>query len=709
MLIADRYRIDEKLLEDALGQLFRAHDQRHERPVTLRLLTFENVAEPDVRRERWAREARILGAGRHPGLIAVYDLDERHDPPYCVLEPLEGEPLERFLARGLIPKREVWHQWMQRLLGALGEVHRQGFLHRNLGPEYLYLSDSGGLKLLGLGGARTARDVTSGSYTLSAGLLSRYGAPELIETRFADSRADLYAAGALGFRMLTGTDAIPLDESRPLTEAFQLLRRGTPFRASQLRPDLGLPYDAFFDRILSVDPERRPSSAEEAAVALRALAQLTAGAGRTDDVRIVRDEASEGTPPLAKLGDTIAGARVIGKLGAGGMGAVLLGRDDQAQRNVALKILGTSATPVVRQALMSEAQVLTRLSHPNVVRLFDVGQHQGRPVLVMEYVAGKTLEEELLARKAPLPLALAVSVLAQAAAGLTAVHELGLVHADVKAANVLIGPAGRVCVADFGLTSAAEAFRPGPVGQVAGTPEYMAPERATGALGAALAPRIDVYALGVMAFEMLTFRRLYTTATSAEQIEAHVHATTPRLRTFRPDLDVRLEAVVAHALEKDPKARTPSCAAFRAELLAAAQAALPPLSAFGRPPRLRLVTNDDDLEARLRAALGEPLGPLVSRSHATTLPDDLVGAAADLVLLDHELPAGRAVELCAWMRATLARSPRLVAIVRKGAHPDWQMLQAVAISDFVVDPLDPLALRYTVQRLLTDRSSVGVS
>ena len=226
---------------------------------------------------------------------------------------------------------------------------------------------------------------------------------------------------------------------------------------------------------------------------------------------------------------------------------------------------------------------------------------------------------------------------------------------------------------------------------------------------AALAPRIDVYALGVMAFEMLTFRRLYTTATSAEQIEAHVHATTPRLRTFRPDLDVRLEAVVAHALEKDPKARTPSCAAFRAELLAAAQAALPPLSAFGRPPRLRLVTNDDDLEARLRAALGEPLGPLVSRSHATTLPDDLVGAAADLVLLDHELPAGRAVELCAWMRATLARSPRLVAIVRKGAHPDWQMLQAVAISDFVVDPLDPLALRYTVQRLLTDRSSVGVS
>ena len=282
MLIADRYRIDEKLLEDALGQLFRAHDQRHERPVTLRLLTFENVAEPDVRRERWAREARILGAGRHPGLIAVYDLDERHDPPYCVLEPLEGEPLERFLARGLIPKREVWHQWMQRLLGALGEVHRQGFLHRNLGPEYLYLSDSGGLKLLGLGGARTARDVTSGSYTLSAGLLSRYGAPELIETRFADSRADLYAAGALGFRMLTGTDAIPLDESRPLTEAFQLLRRGTPFRASQLRPDLGLPYDAFFDRILSVDPERRPSSAEEAAVALRALAQLPAGHGRGD-------------------------------------------------------------------------------------------------------------------------------------------------------------------------------------------------------------------------------------------------------------------------------------------------------------------------------------------------------------------------------------------------------------------------------------------
>jgi serine/threonine-protein kinase len=391
------------------------------------------------------------------------------------------------------------------------------------------------------------------------------------------------------------------------------------------------------------------------------------------------------------------------------MGAVLLGRDDKAQRNVALKILGDAGAGARETALLSEAKVLTLLSHPNVVRLFSVGQHQGRPVIVMEYVAGKTVEEHLLAQQAPASVALTVSVLCQAATGLAAVHRLGLVHADVKAANVLIGPAGRVCVADFGLSSAAEAFRPGPVEQVAGTPEYLAPERATGALDAALAPRIDVYALGVMAFEMLTYRRLYTTADRASQIQAHVSAPTPRLRTFRPDLPVELEAVVARALEKDPNKRTASCTAFRTELLEAAQLMLPPLHPTSCPFSIVLITDDDILEALVRDALGGALGGRLVRTSADEAQARLTaGLPATLVLVDHDLPAGRDIELCAWMRASLDRTPRMMAIVREGSHPDWQMLQAVEISDFVLSPLVPDLLRYSVHRLLTEALAEGL-
>lgn len=704
MLLADRYRIEEKLTEDALGQLFRARDLRSDRPVSVRLLTFEQGGQqPEVKRERWAREARILGSGRHPGLISVYDLDERHDPPYCVLEPLEGEPMASWLLRGQLPKLAVWHAWMQRLLGALGEVHAQGFLHRNLGPEYLFLTEKGGLKMLGLGGARTARDATLSTFTVTTGLIPRYGAPELMESSRADTRADLYSAAALGFRLLTGVDAIPIDDSRPPGEAIRLVMRGTPYRASQLRPDLGLPYDSFFERMLSVDPAGRPSSAAEANALLRALSQLPSGAGRNDDVRLIRPSESEPRESLAKMGDTIAGARVIGKLGAGGMGAVLLGRDDRRQRNVALKVLGAHQRGEREEALLAEAKALTLFSHPNVVQLFEVAAHQGRPVLVMEYVPGKTVEEYLLARKSPAPLTLTLSVLVQAATGLAAVHEQGLVHADVKASNVLIGPAGRVCVADFGLVTPAQAFVPGPVSHVAGTPEYLAPERATGALHPTLAPRIDVYSLGVMAFEMLTYRRLFSTDSPSAQIGAHINAPTPRLRTFRPDLTVELEAVILRALEKDPRARTPSCLAFRSELLSAAEQLLPP--GTDARSRVLVVSHDGELRARLTSLLTEGPAPVDITSAATGAESQRLLEATngtDLVLLDLDLPDTSAVELSAWMRTALSRPPRLMALVSEGGHPDWQVLQALGVSGFALKPPASEVLVFSVRRVLAD-------
>ncbi|MBK6578935.1 MAG: protein kinase [Sandaracinaceae bacterium] len=406
---------------------------------------------------------------------------------------------------------------------------------------------------------------------------------------------------------------------------------------------------------------------------------------------------------LAKLGDTIAGARVIGKLGAGGMGAVLLGRDDRRQRNVALKIVGDQQRGERKDALLAEAKALTLFSHPNVVQLFGVETHQGKPVLVMEYVPGKTVEEYLLARRSPAPLTLTLSVLVQAATGLAAVHERGLVHADVKASNVLIGPAGRVCIADFGLVTPVTAFVPGPVARVAGTPEYLAPERATGALHPTLAPRMDVYSLGVMAFEMLTFRRLFATDSPLAQIEAHRNAPTPRLRTFRPDLSAELEAVLLHALEKDPVARTPSCTAFRSELLAAAELTLPPRSGAG--VRVLLVSHDEGLLATLSALVDTGLAPVkVTRATSGEQARQALEAEADtdMVLLDLDLPDTSAVSLSAWMRASLPRPPRLMALVAEDGHPDWQMLQALGVSGFALKPPAADVLLFSMRRVLAD-------
>ena len=174
----------------------------------------------------------------------------------------------------------------------------------------------------------------------------------------------------------------------------------------------------------------------------------------------------------------------------------------------------------------------------------------------------------------------------------------------------------------------------GPVPRVAGTPEYLAPERATGALHPTLAARMDVYSLGVMAFEMLTYRRLFSTDSPSAQIDAHVNAPTPRLRTFRPDLPVELEAVILRALEKDPRARTPSCLALRSELLATAEQML-----SKRPAarvRVLLVSHEDALRARLSELLNAGLEQVdVALAAASAEARQMLEhASADLVLLD---------------------------------------------------------------------------
>ena len=604
MLLAARYHLGERLVKDSTGDLFRARDIRHQRDVTVRVLTRGRPEHQTARRERLVREARILGGGRHPGLIRVYDLDVEHDPPYFVLEPLDGEPLSAWLARGNIPKLPVWFAWMNRLLGALGEVHRQGYLHRRLTTDYVFLTQGDGLKLFGLAGARSSESSES-SGTFTTDLVPRYVAPEFLQSEAADPRSDLYSAAAIGFRMLTGSDALPVEEGMSPGAAIDLILRGTPFRASQLRPDLGLSFDRFFDRLLARDPERRPPNVATALQMLRKLEAKQDERGEIDGVRRVPSErpppADSVAPPPTRIGDEIAGYRVFGKLGAGGAGAVLLARDENLKRNVALKLLG-APSPNAAQRVWNEAKAMASVSHPNVVQVYGVAEHAGSPVIVMEYVAGQTLEEHLQSSEGPMDLELAVSVLEQAATGLAAVHERGLVHADVKTSNVLLGPAGRVCVADFGLVAPNESFQAGPVQRVYGTPEYLAPERATGQLSPELASRVDVYALGVMAFELLTRRRLFPGRDAKGLIRAHISEEPQRLGELRPDLPLALEDVIARALEKDPAKRTASCLDFRTELLAAISGDidLPPV-----PRRVLVVDDDMDFRAIMKPVILE--------------------------------------------------------------------------------------------------------
>src|SRR3954453_21347876 len=251
------------------------------------------------------------------------------------------------------------------------------------------------------------------------------------------------------------------------------------------------------------------------------------------------------------------------------MGSVYRAYDTSLGRVVAIKVLDErySEDPDVRRRFEREARAAARLSgHPGSVTIYDVGECEGRPYIVMELLDGGTLEQRL--REGAPPLSLALRWLEQAAAAIDAAHAAGVVHRDVKPANLLLDTEENVHVADFGIASAAGLDALTRAGTILGTAGYLSPEQASGERAAAASDR---YALGVVAYELLTGRRPYARVPAPRPAAresppagaaAPVHEPVPSACTQRGDLPCEVDPVFERALAKEPAARYPTCAAF---------------------------------------------------------------------------------------------------------------------------------------------------
>ena len=276
-------------------------------------------------------------------------------------------------------------------------------------------------------------------------------------------------------------------------------------------------------------------------------------------------------------GQVLAGRYEIGAvLGRGGMAEVRAGWDLRLGRAVAVKTLlpGLSEQPIIRQRFDGEARAAARLAHPNAVAVFDVGEEEGVPFLVMEQVVGPTLEEEM--RRGPLD-AIRLRRLGEELLGaLGAAHSAGLVHRDVKPANVLLAPDGSAKMADFGIAKAVideDATAPHvnhtTAGQVMGTMAYMAPERLAGAPATV---QSDIYSVGVVLYEGLTGSRPFAAPTPIAMVHAIDQASPAPLQDCCPGLDPALVATVERAMARNPDDRFASAAAMSAALVAGAGA-----------------------------------------------------------------------------------------------------------------------------------------
>jgi serine/threonine protein kinase len=249
------------------------------------------------------------------------------------------------------------------------------------------------------------------------------------------------------------------------------------------------------------------------------------------------------------------------------MSGVFLAHDDELERPVAVKLLAghLASEADFRERFVREAQMAARLSHPNIVQVFDVGEEDERPYIVMEYVPGHALDEEL-ERRGKLEPARAVDVALQICGALEHAHASGLVHRDVKPQNLLMRDDGTVKIADFGIARAAEATKLTEVGSVLGTAAYLAPEQAAGDPVTAAA---DIYSLGVVVYELLTARTPYSFRTLAELVVKQREEPITPVRELEPDVPVALEAVVMRCLARNPDYRPESAAELADELAAA--------------------------------------------------------------------------------------------------------------------------------------------
>lgn len=260
----------------------------------------------------------------------------------------------------------------------------------------------------------------------------------------------------------------------------------------------------------------------------------------------------------------LAGGRYVLErpLGRGGMAVVMLGRDTALDRSVAVKLLADSVRGdrELRERFLREGRFAAQLSHPNVVAVYDTGEEDGQPYIVMEYVDGVSLAEEVH-RRGPLPADEVAELGRQASAGLAHAHERGVVHRDVKPQNLLLDRAGTLKVADFGIARAGDVSATlTQAGTLLGTAAYMAPETVQGEPATASS---DVYSLGAVLYELATGRapRQVTTIADLARDEP-----TPLPGEHVDGLPAQLETTIMRCLEPDPSRRPSSAGALAQEL-----------------------------------------------------------------------------------------------------------------------------------------------
>jgi serine/threonine-protein kinase len=270
------------------------------------------------------------------------------------------------------------------------------------------------------------------------------------------------------------------------------------------------------------------------------------------------------------VGQNIGKYRVLDRIGKGGMGTVYRAMDEMLHRDVAIKVLNAELNdPEVAKRFRAEAITVARLSHPGIATIYELFEHDGQWLMVMEFVRGETLEN-MVARMGALSAQRSAELVMQSLAALAHAHSMGVVHRDLKPANLMVTENGAVKVMDFGIARVSGSEHLTNAGFMMGTPAYMAPEQVR---GGDVDARADLYAMGVVFYRLTTGKLPFKGDTAFAMVQSQVNEPPTPIATIRADLPPWVDEIVTRALEKAPEQRFQSAAEFH-EALARCMAGL---------------------------------------------------------------------------------------------------------------------------------------
>jgi serine/threonine-protein kinase len=533
--LGERYRLERIVAANADRVLFEAHDATLKRKVSVRINFFGDLPS----RAWFERESEALGRLDHPAICHVYDAGVAGELAYRIGNWIDGEGLQEAVERAprIIPAVLALARG---LLGALEHAHLHGVIARRIVPASVLVEPSG---------RGTITDLRFSSYVLPAvpahavADQEMFMAPEIRGGAVGDPAADVYTAGALIYYAMTGQRP-PLDpgELKPPTE---------------LRPTTPRAIERIVLRAL------RPAAEDRYLTAAEMLEDFASDAGtfETRAAGVVAGPVSGAEDQWEKwlrraLGDDY---ELLTLLGRGGFGRVYRVRDLHLEREVALKVLHPSLTqdPEVIERFRREAQLAARLSHPNIVNIYDIAGRFGLLWYTMELIDGPSLAQ-LVERTGPLPLDQVLRILREALSALAHAHGSGLVHRDIKPENILIDPTGSVQITDFGLALALRGKYGGATSQ-SGTPQFASPEQL---LGERVDQRSDLYSLAAVVYYALLGTPPFPGATTEQVLARQTTNQLPTATDRRDDVSEALERVLDRALSADVETRYPSAAEF---------------------------------------------------------------------------------------------------------------------------------------------------